>query len=101
MPPWRAWLSGRSAIREFHAMVWRRFGGFRARVIQANGRSAIAAYACGADDDTWRPHSVHVLEVSEGAIASIVAFVGPLGPALFSSAGLPLHPSDLAMQTGN
>jgi RNA polymerase sigma-70 factor (ECF subfamily) len=96
MPPWRAWLRGRSAIRAFHATVWKRYGGFRARVIRANGRSAIAAYACTADDDTWRPHSVHVLEVSEGAIASIVAFVGPLGPALFSSAGLPLHPPDLA-----
>jgi RNA polymerase sigma-70 factor (ECF subfamily) len=92
MPPWRAWVSGRSAIRAFNAMVWQRFGGFRARVIRANGRSAIALYACTADDDTWRPHSVHVLEVSEGAVASIVAFVGPLGPALFSSAGLPLHP---------
>jgi RNA polymerase sigma-70 factor (ECF subfamily) len=101
MPPWRAWLSGRSAIRSFHAMVWQRFAGFRARVIQANGRSAIAAYACKADDDTWRPHSVHVLEVSEGAIASIVAFVGPMSPALFSNAGLPLHPPDLTMQTGN
>jgi len=33
-----------------------------------------------ADDDAWRPHSVHVLELSEGAVASIVAFVGPLGP---------------------
>lgn len=97
MPPWRAWLSGRSAIRAFHAVVWQRYGGFRARMIGANGRSAIAAYACTAHDGTWRPHSVHVLEVSEGAIASIVAFVGPLGPALFSSAGLPLQPPDLAM----
>jgi RNA polymerase sigma-70 factor (ECF subfamily) len=95
MPPWRAWVSGRSAIRAFHAMVWQRFREFRARVIRANGRSAIALYACTADD-TWRPHSIHVLEVSEGAVASIVAFVGPLGPALFSSAGLPLHPPDLA-----
>jgi len=39
-------------------------------VFRANGRSAIAVYACMADDDTWRPHSVHVLEVSEGAVAS-------------------------------
>jgi RNA polymerase sigma-70 factor (ECF subfamily) len=102
MPPWRAWVSGRGAIRAFHAMIWqRRSGEVRARVIRANGRCAIAAYARTADDDTWRPHSVQVLEVSEGAIASIVAFIGPLGPALFSSAGLPLHPSDLATQTGN
>ena len=97
MPPWRAWVSGRSAIAAFHAkIIWPRYGGFRARVIRANGRSAIAVYACTADDDRWRPHSILVLEVSEGAVASIMAFVGPLGPALFSSAGLPLHPSDLA-----
>ncbi len=41
-------------------------------------RSAIAAYACMADDDAWRPHSVNVLKLSEGAVASIVSFVGPL-----------------------
>jgi RNA polymerase sigma-70 factor (ECF subfamily) len=102
MPPWSAWVSGRSAIRAFHAMIWqRRSGEVRAQVIRANGRCAIAAYVRAADDDTWRPHSVQVLEVSDGAIASIVAFVGPLGPAVFSSAGLPLDPSDLATRSEN
>jgi len=99
MPPWREWLSGRGAIRTFHTMAWQRYRGFRAHVIRANGGSAIAAYACTDDDDTWRPHSVHVLEVREGVIASIVAFVGPMGPALFSSAGLPLHPPLLRRET--
>jgi RNA polymerase sigma-70 factor (ECF subfamily) len=93
MPPWRAWVNGRDEIRAFFAMIWRlRPGGFRAHVIRANGRCAIAAYACADGDDTWRPHSIVVLEVSEDAVASIVAFVGPLGPALFSRAGLPQHP---------
>jgi RNA polymerase sigma-70 factor (ECF subfamily) len=93
MPPWRAWISGREEICAFFAMLWRlRPSEFRARVIRANGRCAVAAYVCAAGDDTWRPHSIVVLEVSEGAVASIVAFVGPLGPALFSSAGLPLDP---------
>lgn len=97
MPPWRAWVSGRDAICAFFAMIWRqRPAGFRARVIRANGRCAVAAYACAAGDDTWQPHSIAVLEISEGAVASIVAFIGPPGPALFSSAGLPLHPPDLA-----
>jgi RNA polymerase sigma-70 factor, ECF subfamily len=92
MPPWRAWFSGRSAIRAFLNRVWQRYGGFRARVFRANGRCAIALYARRADDDAWRPHSIHVLEVSKGAVASIVAFIGPLGPSLFSNAGLPLRP---------
>jgi RNA polymerase sigma-70 factor, ECF subfamily len=92
MPPWRAWFSGRSAIRAFLIQAWQGYGGFRARVLRANGRCAIAVYACMADDDAWRPHSIHVLEVSEGAVASIVAFIGPLAPTLFSSTGLPLRP---------
>jgi hypothetical protein len=41
-----------------------------------------------------RDHSVHVLEVSEGAIGSIVAFLGPLGPALFQcGSAAPSHRS--------
>jgi RNA polymerase sigma-70 factor (ECF subfamily) len=94
MPPWRAWFSGRGAVQAFIAQAWRRYGGFRASVFRANGRSAIAVYACRADHDAWRPHSFHVLEVSEGVVASIVAFVEPLGPSLFSNAGLPLEPCD-------
>jgi RNA polymerase sigma-70 factor (ECF subfamily) len=94
MPPWRAWLSGRGAIRLFMGQAMQRWGGFRARVFQANGRSAVILYARTAEDDAWRPHSLNVLEVSEGAIASVVAFVGPLTPSLFANAGLPMHPSD-------
>jgi RNA polymerase sigma-70 factor (ECF subfamily) len=94
MPPWRAWLSGRCAIQRFMGQAWPRWGGFRTRVFRANGRTAVMVYACTADDDAWRPHSLHVLEVAEGAVASVVAFVGPLAPSLFSDAGLPMHPSD-------
>ena len=81
-----------AVLFERSSPAWQGYGGFRARVFRANGRSAIAVYACMADDDACRPHSVHVLEVSEGAVASIVAFVGPLGPSLFSNTGLPLRP---------
>ena len=94
MPPWRAWLSGRAAIRLFMGQALQRFGGFRAHVLRANGRSAVVAYARSPDDPTWRPHSFHVLEVTDGAIASVLAFVGPTAPALFSDAGLPQHPID-------
>jgi RNA polymerase sigma-70 factor (ECF subfamily) len=96
MPPWRAWLSGRDAIQLFMSQALPRWGAFRTRVFRANGRCAVVLYVHMADDDAWRPHSFHVLEVSEGAIASIVAFVGPLAPSLFSNAGLPMHPSEPA-----
>jgi RNA polymerase sigma-70 factor (ECF subfamily) len=92
MPPWRAWLSGRTAIARFNAQAWRRYGGFRTHVFSANGRSAVIVYARATDDAVWRPHSLHVLETADGAIASIVAFVGPLAPSLFAESGFPQNP---------
>ncbi len=90
MPPWREWVSGSEAICAFFAMIWKmRPEGFRSRVIRANGRFGVANYGREPGSDRWRPHSIVVLEVSEGAVASIVAFIGPLGASLFSRAGLP------------
>jgi RNA polymerase sigma-70 factor (ECF subfamily) len=97
MPPWRSWLSGRGAIQLFMGQAFGRWGAFRTRVFRANGRSAVVLYSHTAEDDSWRPHSFHVIEVSEGAIASIVAFVGPLAPSLFSDAGLPMEPPEPAI----
>ena len=94
MPPWRAWLSGREAIELFLGQALARWGAFRAQVFRANGRSAVILYTRVNEDDAWRPHSLNVLEISGGAITSVVAFVGPLAPALFSSSGLPQHPAD-------
>ena len=92
MPPWRAWFRGQSAIRAFVAKILQGYSGFRTRVFGANGQSAIAVYVRMPGDDAWRPHAVHILEVSDGAVASIVAFVGPLCLSLFSSTGPPLEP---------
>jgi len=97
MPPWRAWLSGRDAIELFMGHALRRFRGFRTYVFRANGRCAVAVYAQVVDGDAWQPQSLQVLEIREGAIASIVAFVGPLAPSLFSDAGLLMQPPDPAI----
>ncbi len=94
MPPWRAWLDGRAAIELFMGQALARWGGFRTRVFQANGRSAVVMYGRLAGEVVWRPHSLNVIEVTDGAIASIVAFVGPLAPPLFASAGIPLEPGE-------
>ncbi len=94
MPPWREWVRGPAAICAFFAMIWQmRPDGFRSRVIRANGRFGVANYAREPGEDIWRPHSIVVLEVQDGAVASIVAFLGPLGAALFSRAGLPSEPA--------
>jgi len=55
-------------------------------------------YVQAAGETAWRPHSINVLEVADGAIASIVAFVGPLAPALFAGAGLPMEPFTTTLQ---
>ena len=94
MPPWLAWVKGSNAVCAFNDMIWRRDAGFQTRVIRANGCFAIATYACATPNAEWLPHSIHVLEMSEGTVSNIIAFVGPLGSALFSRAGLALRPND-------
>ena len=37
----------------------------------------------------WRAHSLHVIEPTDGAIASLTIDIGPLGPELFGAFGLP------------
>ena len=74
MPPWRTWLSGREAIRPFVARTWSDERRYRARVIEANGRAAIAV-SVSAGDDVWRPHSMQIIETVDDKISSIVAFV--------------------------
>ena len=92
MPPWRGWFHGHDSIRALLAQLFQAYAGYLTRVFRANGRWAIAVYARTAGDDAWRPHAIQVLEVSEGAVGSIVAFVGLQGPSLFANAGLPLEP---------
>lgn len=92
MPPWRTWLSGSDVLGVFMQQALVRWRDYRGQVLQSNGRSAVALYVRASEDEPWRPHSLNVLEVSEGAISSVVAFVGPLATPIFNSAGLPMHP---------
>jgi RNA polymerase sigma-70 factor (ECF subfamily) len=92
MPPWRGWVRGRDAIGRFSGQAMQRWNSFSARQFRVNGQSAVILYARAADSDAWRPHSLNVLEVAEGALASVVAYAGPLAPTLFASTGIPLQP---------
>jgi RNA polymerase sigma-70 factor (ECF subfamily) len=89
MPPWRDWYRGRHAIHGFFKTVWSNYAGYRAVATRANGQPAVALYARRHQEPEWRAQSLHVIEPSDGAIASLTIYVAPLGPALFAAFGLP------------
>jgi RNA polymerase sigma-70 factor (ECF subfamily) len=89
MPPWPQWYTGPSAIGAFHLRVWSHYAGQRLVSIGANGQTAFAMYARGHSGETFLPHSIQLLTLSEGGIRSMTCFVRPTGPELFPAFGLP------------
>jgi RNA polymerase sigma-70 factor (ECF subfamily) len=89
MPPWPQWYRGRDAIRAFFHLAWKSYGAFQLIPTHANRQAAFAIYTCGKSEDTWRAHSIQVLEIRRDSIASLTKFVAPLGPKMFGSFGLP------------
>ena len=86
MPPIPTWFSGRDAVAGFYGN--RVFGaaGYRHFVhTRANGCPATAAYQ-RAEDGRLHAHSIQVLELVDGKIAHVYAF---LDAALFGCFGLP------------
>ncbi|MER9303103.1 RNA polymerase subunit sigma-70 [Mesorhizobium sp. M0293] len=89
MPPWLDWYQGREAIRAFFKTVWGNFAGYHAVATRANGQPAVAIYARHHQEPEWRAQSLHVIEPTDGQIASLTVYVGPLGAELFAAFGLP------------
>jgi RNA polymerase sigma-70 factor, ECF subfamily len=89
MPPWPQWYRGRRAIRAFFQMAWKSYGSFHLIPTHANRQAAFAIYTRGKSEDTWRAHSVQVLELKRDSIASLTKFVPPIGPRMFGNFGLP------------
>jgi len=83
MPPRPEWYVGREAIRRFFATIWPAYGDFRLITTHANGGPAFGLYAAG------RPHSLQVLTLVGGRIATLHAFLRPTSDALFPRFGLP------------
>jgi RNA polymerase sigma-70 factor (ECF subfamily) len=79
MPPFATWFRGRSDVLAFLAA--RVFGAMTMIPTSANGQPAAAVY-----DADGRPHGIQVLDVRDGLITRMVAF---LDPALFPRFGLP------------
>jgi RNA polymerase sigma-70 factor (ECF subfamily) len=79
MPPHATWFAGRDDVLEFLAtrVLTTRQAGI---AITANGQPAMAMYVNG------EPHGIQVLEIRDGLVAGIVAF---LDPGLLPLFGLP------------
>lgn len=86
MPPWLEWYLGREAIRSFFSAAWKTCGGLRLVPTAANGQPAFAVYEHSDSDHEWHAHSIHVLTLEHGAIATMTLF---LEPQLFGAFGLP------------
>jgi RNA polymerase sigma-70 factor, ECF subfamily len=86
MPPIPTWFAGRDAVVEFYAT--RAMSGPARRVVatRANGCPALASYLPDGSGG-FVAHNIQVLEVRDGAVQHIYAF---LDTDLFAAFGLPL-----------
>ena len=88
MPPTPTWYEGRAAIVTFHAEQLFGPGGFRWRFVltSANRQPAVAFYTCPPGESEYAASVIDVLQIEDGQIARIDAFVLP---GLFAAFGLP------------
>lgn len=86
MPPWLEWYAGRDFIRSFFGNAWKTCNGLRLMPTAANGQPALAVYELDEAAGVWAAHSIHVLTLEDGGIATMTLF---LDPRLFAEFGLP------------
>ena len=90
MPPLSQWLAGADAIgASIGSMVFAAAGpgGLRLVRSEANGQPAFAAYQRNRDSGQMQAMALQVLELRDGRVASITAF---LDPSLLQPFGLPM-----------
>jgi RNA polymerase sigma-70 factor (ECF subfamily) len=86
MPPYELWLQGVPDIRRFLAALGVEGGRDRVIEVAASGCPALAVYRPAGPSGALEPFEIHVLEIVDGRIAAIHAFIDP---ALFPVFGLP------------
>jgi RNA polymerase sigma-70 factor (ECF subfamily) len=91
MPPYREWFASRTPVLAALAATWDPgspdwIGRLRAVPVRANGRPAMAGYACR-DGRTYRALMVGVPRIAGDRIVELTAFHDP---ALFPAFGLPM-----------
>jgi RNA polymerase sigma-70 factor, ECF subfamily len=84
MPPYDFWITGSDEIAKWHLSAGAGCRGSYLVPVQANGVTAFAQYRKGGTE----PWAIQVLDISDGKIRSIHAFVDP---ALFPAFDLPLE----------
>jgi RNA polymerase sigma-70 factor, ECF subfamily len=85
MPPIATWFRGRKDVLAFYEFRALALQGRPILATSANGYPAAASYTLRGDG-AWTPHSIQVLEIRNGAIAHIHAF---LDSDLYPMFGLP------------
>jgi RNA polymerase sigma-70 factor, ECF subfamily len=88
MPPWREWYQGRGSIAAFFGAVWPAYRGFRLVPVGANLQPGFALYTLGAEG-RWNAHSIQLLSLDKGGIATFTAFMQPLAQRLLPAFQLP------------
>ncbi|HEY1926192.1 MAG TPA: sigma-70 family RNA polymerase sigma factor [Caulobacteraceae bacterium] len=88
MPPWREWYQGRGSIAAFFGAVWPAYRGFRLVPVGANLQPGFALYTLGAEG-RWNAHSIQLLSLDKGGIATFTAFMQPLAQKLLPAFQLP------------
>ena len=93
MPPYELWLQGIPDIRRFLAAL--KVEGGRDRVVEvaANGCPGLAVYRPAGPSGALEPFEIHVLEIADGRVVAIYAF---LDPALFPVFGLTSTPEPVS-----
>jgi RNA polymerase sigma-70 factor, ECF subfamily len=92
MPPFPLWVQGPDDIVTFMTTTGAKCEGSRLLTTSANGGPAVGIYN-PAEDGTFRPWAIVVVETSEGKISGLHHFIYP---ELFAQFGLPerLEPDD-------
>jgi RNA polymerase sigma-70 factor (ECF subfamily) len=93
MPPYELWLRGIPDIRRFLAALEVEGGRDRVIEVAANGCPALAVYRPAGPSGALEPFEIHVLEITDGRVVTIHAF---LDPALFPVFGLPPTPGQVS-----
>jgi len=95
MPPVDLWLAGRTHYRQFIERVFAMRGNaWRLTPVQANGSSALAAFAPEPTTGTWKAHSIQLFAVADDRIRHCVTFVDPQLFALFGLSTAPGRAGD-------
>jgi len=90
MPPFTGWYRGPRTIGDLihHNCPAERAGDMRLLPLTANGQPAAAMYMRNPATGVHEPFQLHVLDVADGAVSHVVAF---LETSVFTDFGLPQH----------